>query len=947
MQLASYTVANGTPVSTSISGNLFNTASVSNLASVTITAASAVTGPGTSINAGSLNAVLWSVPVNVGQRAVLMKYIAFKQLGSVPASALQNLKLFVDGAQVGSTSSITNSGANSNVVVFDLTGSPVTLGTGSHTIELHGDVVGGSSFTFNFSLQQASDVVFYDTSYNVNVPFTIGSNGPQVSQLAPTLTTVSAGTISVSLDPSFSATQFVTNQFQVVLGQWTMKAYGENVKVQNLKVALTYGSYPTSADGFNNLSLFVNGGQVGSSLAALGANGTNGSTYPFGSSNLFTIPAGTTVTVAVKGDSVLASTDHIISVRADLIVPMNSLQGVSSFALSPSADQPYTGTTLTTGASSAAFAQNTAYASSQSISANSTKQKIGSYVVQAGSNDGVRVSSLVVGYTNSTMPMTSLSNVYVVTPDMPNGSTPVAPPTVNTGTNNFTTSFTVAANQTATVDVYADIGSLPTGNLTNTNGPTLSGTLVSAGVNGSAPETNVLTLGSSGSSLTVAPGNVFTVTVSTSTGSQIASFTALTSSVTDALTGIATSFATSSVVNASSNGVNGVLLTAKANGANTYTVSTSVSTGTQGASGTASVITTMQGQGTGTISNQVVYLTNGGTASGGPITGQTISVGTGSIQTAALNTSASPINQFVIGGSKNQPVATYTFVAPTTGGANITELGFVTGSTITSVTVGGSTASVVSGKALVTGLSLVVPTGNSGLDVPVTVTYASVGTGGVNDAISQLTLDHIRFTSGNSTTINGNHTEWGDTTTGIIAGGKAAKSMVLVGSAPTVTLTGSTNFLATNGNLIVGSVTVTANAAGKITMTSLPLVFSTSSTVTIGPTITLVDHASGNTAGYGTLGASGVTITHFSDYNYASISAGQPEVYDVEVPVVVSGASQSMSMGLGNASGFGFVDVNGNSSPTEYGRMTTIGSADPNGVLYLAGYPTTQVSIHN
>jgi hypothetical protein len=226
---------------------------------------------------------------------------------------------------------------------------------------------------------------------------------------------------------------------------------------------------------------------------------------------------------------VLASTDAIGSVLATLIVPMNSLQGVSSFALSPSADQSYTGTTLTTGASSATFAQNTAYASGQNISANTTKQKIGSYVIQAGSNDGVRVSSVVVGYTGSTLPMTSLSNVYIVTPDMPNGSTPVAPPTTNSGTNNFTTSFTVAANQTATIDVYADIGSLPNGVINNSNNPSIAAATVII-ASGSVNQLSTLTIGTD-----VAKGNTYYATVN----GQEVSFQATTNVLTAVLTGLA------------------------------------------------------------------------------------------------------------------------------------------------------------------------------------------------------------------------------------------------------------------------------------------------------------------------------------------------------------------------------------------------------------------------
>jgi len=463
-QLSSYSVANGSPMTTSISGNLMTLAAISNLATVAvtfptgstlITSAGATGGAAGTINAGTMNTVLWSAPISVGQRAVMMKYIAFKQIGSVSQSAIQNLRLYVDGAAVGSASSITNIGGNTNVVAFDVSGSPVSLNTGNHTLELHGDIIGGTSYNYNFTVQTASDVVFYDPSYNVNVPFTYSGGANSIFQLSPGVTTVNSGTITVQSDPTFTPTQFVKNASQVTLGQWTIKAYGEDVKVQSLKVVLNYTGIPTNGiDGFNNLSIFVNGGQVGSSQSAIGSASSTTPSYTFGTTNLFTVPAGTTVTVAVKGDSVLTASSVVTAVRADLVTTASSLQGVTSFSLSPSSDITYTGRPLTVSTSAATLTSNSGF-SNQTVSSNIIKQKIGSYVIQASNADGVRVTSLTVtfpgGSNNTINPTTTLANLYIVTPQ--GTATPVAPQ----ASNNFSVNFTVGANQTATVDVFADV----------------------------------------------------------------------------------------------------------------------------------------------------------------------------------------------------------------------------------------------------------------------------------------------------------------------------------------------------------------------------------------------------------------------------------------------------------------------------------------------------------
>jgi len=286
-----------------------------------------------------------------------------------------------------------------------------------------------------------------------------------------------------------------------------MKAYGEAVKVQSLNVVLNYfltngSTYvtPSSTDGFNNLSVFVNGGQVGSSLSAINPSSATPS-YTFGSTNLFTIPAGTTVTVAVKGDSVINSTDAVAVVRADLATPTNSLQGATSFSLS--GGQTYTGVSLSTNGSTGTLNANTGY-SVPTFSPNMSNQHIGSYTVQAGSADGVRVTSLTVGLNTKGLSVNNFANLYVVTP---NGqTTPVQP----TASNNFSVNFSVPINQTATVDVYADIS-----NATGTASTTMFGT-------GQGVSSNqAVSLASSaspvvGQTITVSTGSLGTPTLLTS-----------------------------------------------------------------------------------------------------------------------------------------------------------------------------------------------------------------------------------------------------------------------------------------------------------------------------------------------------------------------------------------------------------------------------------------------
>jgi hypothetical protein len=803
---------------------------------------------------------LWSYNVAVGQRAVNLNHIQFKQIGSISPTAITNLHLFVDGASVGPAASITNNGSVTNVVVFDLTGSPLSLNTGNHTIELHGDVVGGSSYTFDFSLQTSADVVLVDPNYNVNIQLT--DVNAQLFQLAPGVSQISSGTVSVQQDPAFTATQFVQNSSGVVLGSWTMKAYGENVKVQDLTASIQLnGGNASSSEGFNNLGLYVNGGQVGSSLSALSAaNGQNrlpntSGVYTFGSGNLFTIPAGTTVTVQLKGDNVYSLSSYT-SETATLNVPAQAFQGVSSYALTPASPAPYAGQTLTTTSSGAALAKNTNFAN-QTVSNNLSAQHLGSYIVQASNADGVDLNSVVVGASTTLSTLNNngtvsgqtvtkidqgLNNVYVVV-TYPGGSW-TSQPQQPASTNSFSpTGATIPANQTGSIDVYAD---------------------------------------------------------------------------------------------------------------------TTSATGT--------MVTTLYANAVGHTSRQTIS----GTGFASSIqTGQQVTVGSGVLTSVSLSAAASPVSSFVAGGSTNQPVGTYIFYANSTAGVTISELGFTVpaGGAITgvSVPVNGvsgtmSPGSVVGTSALVGGLSIPVPFGSAGINVPVTVTYskASVnGQGGVIDQAATLILAHVKYSPGTGAPISNSSTAYasanstGDTTGVIGGGGINASAMYLVGSYPTLAVTSSNTAGLALAEQHLMDVTVTTNAAGNITASSV--VFSLSSSgLGAQPTLAAPRLAVGSNTITNSVCTSGLAVTNSaattSIASVATITCVLPANYTIQPssPVTFSlfgtiggtlgnSGTSSVTASLAASSNFQWVDTAGDGTLFSGTNNTT----------YLANYPTQSWYLHN
>jgi len=460
-----------------LNGNLMSTVTApSDLATVVIGPATP-TGTTNAINAGTIGATIWSAPFTVSQKAVTLNYLSFRQVGSISSDALQNIKLFVNGVQAGSAASINSD----NKLIFDLTSAPITLNTGAQTVEVRADVVKGSSRTFSLVMQLASDVTLTDTNYNVNISPTSNS-GINISST----TTINSGSISIAADPNFTATQVVKSSANFTIAQFTMKAYGEDMQVNNLIAKLTFTDATgktgaTTTEGINNLALYVNGAQVGSSQ---NFNRTSGvfPTYStvtgtslvgaasYGINNLFTIPAGQTYTIAIKGDLNQLSTTALGTVYADLILAASQAQGVSSVTTYPSsAITTLHNQTLSVVSGGLTPAANGAF-QSQYVVKNTAQQKIGSYILQASSAEGVRISNLQVKI-GGDISTNDLNNLYVT-----NNTTPVAP----SASNNFPVNFTIAANATQVIDVYADLGNVSAGTTVTTS---LAVTAVGASTN--------------------------------------------------------------------------------------------------------------------------------------------------------------------------------------------------------------------------------------------------------------------------------------------------------------------------------------------------------------------------------------------------------------------------------------------------------------------------------
>jgi len=857
--LTGYTA--GTTASTAnVAGNLFYVG-VGTPASVNLTAQASTLVPAANVNAGTSAYTVWSAPVQVNTRTVDLEGANFRMVGSAPVGSLANIKLFVDGAQVGTPATVTAING-SNYAMFNFSSSPVALTTGSHTVTVEADIVSGSSYTVQVSLQQAADLVVLDPQLNINIA-PLSNNSTFTSNNAGTIT-INAGTASVVVNPTFSAMTNVTGgATQVDIGDFQVYVYGEPVKVSTLSVTpVLTGTTPAQgaapALGLNNLSVYFNGSQVGSSQTWSGGVAT----FNLGSQMI--IPAAATSTIEIKAD--LQNNGNVNytagTVSATLNAGSSNAQGQTSNTTLNFPTSSVAGTSLTIQTGLLAVSKNTSY-TNQTVNPNSVGVKVGSFILQnQSSSEPINVTSLNVGLAFA--PATTFVSA---------GST-----------TNVTTTQTWVLNQTAAL-----AGITP-------------GNVLTLAANAGCSTVPVMTvLSVSGSTLTsIASGNTASAGGACTTGTAVLGSGATSLATLTNFSNLRTSETSGSgstpVQPTTSNNfsVNFQILPGQTHEVDVLADTSTANMGTVIASLTATSL--------GANSHVSISQNGNGTAQNG----QTITLGAGTLSTPTLTTSNTTTAEFIAAGSTtgvtSATKADFNIVA-NNGSATISELRFKnTGTTgaVTAVTVNGVSAPIVNNGtydiAYLTGLSIPVANGGAGADIVAYSSFAPVGSTGIaSGSTSTLSLCSIKYTIGGTTSTSG------DTTcaTPLLSSGQ---QMTLTGSAPIVTATTPTGSILSASSLVEAiDVTVAANTAGPIKVNS----FNLSSTVTgtYQTAAVVVKDANNNVISTETTSAcaGGATCTPTITFGSGSstaapytIAAGQSQTFKVFLPIATVTGSGSI-----------------------------------------------------
>ncbi len=503
-------------------GNIFTVTTVSNPSLASLTTAS--TSIGTQVTAGTQNNIVGAWTFTGQNSLTYLKGIKFTVIGSANNADIRNVKLNVNGAQVGP--SLATVGAN-GVAYFDLSSSPASINTGGNNIQVFADVMGSPSKNFQFEILNSYDVYAIDSQYNVPISVSVVGG-------AGTVVTIQQGQITVSQDSATPTGNIAVGQSGVVLAKFDIYAAGEPVKVKFLgfKIALTNVATSSSVTALSNMLKNVSlvddaGGQVGTTINTPPSGNTcdvttGQSGYTSKSDGTFTsatvayvdcfgtnsspinyiIPANTTRVLSLKAD--IQSTASFSTIAASLLAESSNLQGLTSSQTGSSSGA--SGSALSLQSSLLSISANSAYGN-QTVTPNSTGVKIGSYAFTASSASGVQINTVSIEPVKNGSGSSDIQNMKVMIGGTQFGTTQGV--VADAGTYTFSGSaFTVPAGGTTYVDVYADILSNATSSMSPATTLTgCSGTSVisygAVSCTGSGTDGENLTVTSSGATVAV------------------------------------------------------------------------------------------------------------------------------------------------------------------------------------------------------------------------------------------------------------------------------------------------------------------------------------------------------------------------------------------------------------------------------------------------------------
>jgi len=463
------TAMSGTPAGLPLVGNTFTLVDTNSTMGTLSTDVVSLTQATVSKDIGTTGYEIQKFKLTAGANEdVYLKKLTMYQNGTVSDADITNIKLVApDGTVLSTVASATN-----KYVTFDLTAAPYKIAKGtSKDLSVRIDVGNGSSRTAQFIIQNDYDVVATGASTGLNILPTGGASvdtsfpiGDRTNGLTGyNHMTIAAGSLYVSKSTTSPSGVISIGSSNVTIATYNFEARGEDIELRRVDVSLT-GTGLAAADLAGTVKLVTEDGTTIMSLATTatglvgGTAGTNLDTL----STYYTIPAGTTkkISIVVDTASGMGATDTIQGELSDIYYKQVTTNSYATY----SAETYLMGNELSASSGTLTVVKNGSLGDSSKV-AGSTDVKIGSYLLQTGSTEGVNVSSIAI-YMNGTDEANTdshFSNLRLKKSDGTLLGTAITSPVIDayTTANTFTVSgqLNIPASTTVQVDVYVNMDS--------------------------------------------------------------------------------------------------------------------------------------------------------------------------------------------------------------------------------------------------------------------------------------------------------------------------------------------------------------------------------------------------------------------------------------------------------------------------------------------------------
>ena len=398
LNAASDVVSNATGVSGNfpMSSNAMTFVSVTDPAIATLT--STVVTTGNSVNAGTTGYLAGSFTLQAANSAVYLDRIVLTQNGSaISGTDVTNIKLVTTGGQqIGQVLPNLKSDGTGTFAM-----SPAYEIPSGQTIQIniYADIVAGVNRTLIFNVLNLRDLHARDKTYNVGITMS--------GSLALTTSSIEAGTLTLTLDPSSPTGNIAPGQTNVTVAKYKVVAYGEQIKVLFIpfKVVMTGGAQDFTDEIDNIYMVDDAGNQIGTTItapsAATDVAGTwdnaettdPDATFGTSSSNInYLIPANTTRIWSLKMD--VLTTADATDLAGSLVAGTNNYQGQIS-NVSTGDTTAVGGNTLTITSNPFQVKLNSSVGAGNLVAGQSAA-RIGSFVLSASSAEGISVSTITL-----------------------------------------------------------------------------------------------------------------------------------------------------------------------------------------------------------------------------------------------------------------------------------------------------------------------------------------------------------------------------------------------------------------------------------------------------------------------------------------------------------------------------------------------------------------------